>query len=109
MEIARHPRSYDKGQRILIQRHLVIDEIGYQSYTSTKAADLLFQVITKRHEKNSTIITTNLAFKDWGQIFTQASSLVPMIDRLTQKADIILIEGDSYRKREADLRKKIKK
>ena len=88
---------------------LVIDEVGYQSYATTKSADFLFQIINKRHEKNSTIITTNLAFQDWGQAFMNATSLVPMIDRLTQRAEILLIEGDSYRGKEARLRKKNKK
>ena len=105
-----------ESARLLMQRlnryikpHvLVIDEVGYQSYASTKAADLLFQVITKRHEKTSTIISTNLTFQEWGGIFMNAPSLIPLIDRLTQKSEIILIEGDSYRRKEASTRKKNK-
>ena len=80
-------------------RVLVIDEVGYTSYSS-RAADLLFQVISKRHEKSATILTTNMAFKDWPQIFPNAGCVVAMIDRMTAMAEIIPIEADSYRRRE---------
>lgn len=83
---------------------LVIDEVGYLSYSS-RAADLLFQVISRRHEVSSTILTTNVAFKDWGTIFPGAACIVAMIDRLTHRAEITAIEGDSYRRKEASERK----
>jgi len=84
---------------------LCIDEVGYLSY-SGRAADLMFQVVSKRYEKGATIISTNVAFKDWPQIFPGAACVVAMLDRLTHRAEIIPIEGDSYRKREASSRKK---
>lgn len=84
---------------------LAIDEIGYLSYDA-RAADLLFQVVSRRHEAKSTLVTTNLAFSDWPTIFPNASCLVALIDRLTQHADICLIEGESYRRREAEARRK---
>jgi DNA replication protein DnaC len=80
---------------------LCIDEVGYLSYDS-RAADLLFQVVSRRYEQKSTIITTNLAFKDWASVFPNASCTTALIDRLTHHAEIVLIEGDSYRKREAE-------
>ena len=83
---------------------LVIDEVGYLSY-SNAAADLLFQVLTARYEIGCTIITTNLAFKDWGQVFPGAGSLSAMIDRITHRVELIVIEGDSYRRKEAAERK----
>jgi DNA replication protein DnaC len=80
---------------------LIVDEIGYLSYDN-RNADLLFQVVSRRHEKRSLVLTTNLAFRDWQSIFPNAGSAVALVDRLVQHADIIAIEGDSYRLREAE-------
>jgi len=80
---------------------LCIDEIGYLSYDA-RAADLLFQVISRRYERRSVVVTTNLAFRDWADIFPNASCVTALIDRLTHHADICRIEGDSYRRREAE-------
>lgn len=80
---------------------LCCDEIGYLSYDN-RNADLLFQVVSRRYEKRSTVLTTNLAFRDWGTVFPNAACTTALIDRLVHRADIIPIEGDSYRKREAD-------
>ena len=78
---------------------LCVDEIGYLSYDA-HAADLLFQVVSRRYEQKSIVLTTNLAFKDWSTIFPNASCAVALIDRLTHHAEIITIDGESYRKRE---------
>ena len=80
---------------------LCIDEIGYLAYDA-HAADLLFQIITRRYEQKSIVLTTNLAFRDWHTIFPNASCAVGLIDRLTHHAAIIKITGDSYRLREAE-------
>jgi DNA replication protein DnaC len=80
---------------------LVVDEIGYLSYDS-RNADLLFQIVSRRHEKRSLVLTTNLAFRDWPTIFPNAGSAVALIDRLIHHADVIAIEGESYRLREAE-------
>jgi DNA replication protein DnaC len=87
---------------------LVIDELGYLSY-STKAADLLFRVITGRYQTGSTVLTTNVPFKDWATIFPNASCLSAMVDRLMHKADITTIEADSYRQKEATDRRAARK
>ena len=79
---------------------LIVDEIGYLSYDS-RNADLLFKVVSRRHEKRSLVLTTNLAFRDWPSIFPNATSAVALIDRLIHHADVIALEGDSYRLREA--------
>jgi DNA replication protein DnaC len=84
---------------------LAIDEIGYLSYDA-HAADLLFQVISRRYEQKSVVLTTNLMFKQWDTVFPNASCAVALVDRLTHHAEIIPIEGESYRKREADLTQK---
>jgi DNA replication protein DnaC len=82
---------------------LVIDEVGYLSY-SNRHADLLFELINRRHEKKSTLITTNKAFSEWSEVFPHASCVVAMIDRLVHHAEIIPIKGDSYRRKEAEAR-----
>lgn len=80
---------------------LIVDEIGYLSYDN-RAADLLFQVISRRYERRSVILTTNLAFKDWPTIFPNAACTTALIDRLVHHAVIIPIKGKSYRLREAE-------
>jgi len=80
---------------------LCVDEVGYLSYDA-RAADLLFQVVSRRYEQKSIVITTNLAFSDWPSIFPNASCVTALIDRLTHHADICLIEGQSFRRREAE-------
>jgi DNA replication protein DnaC len=80
---------------------LAIDEVGYLAYDA-HAADLLFQVVSRRYEQKSIVITTNLPFKQWDTVFPNAACAVALIDRLTHHAEIIAIEGESYRKREAE-------
>jgi DNA replication protein DnaC len=83
---------------------LCIDEVGYLSYDQ-RAADFLFQVVSRRYESKSVIITTNLAFNDWLTVFPGATSVASLIDRLVHHSEISLIEGESYRKRQAKIRK----
>ena len=81
---------------------LVIDELGYLAYDA-RAADLLFQLISRRYENRSLLVTTNLPFKNWDTVFPNASCAVALIDRLTHHVEILLIEGQSYRRREAEI------
>lgn len=83
-------------------RLLCIDEVGYLSYDPS-AADLLYEVINRRYERCSILITTNRAFKDWNSVFPNATCIATLLDRLTHHADITLIEGQSYRVRESEL------
>jgi DNA replication protein DnaC len=80
---------------------LVIDEIGFLAFDN-RNADLLFQVISRRYEKKSVVLTTNLAFRDWPTIFPNATCATALIDRVVHHADVIAIEGESYRRREAE-------
>lgn len=80
---------------------LVIDEIGFLAFDN-RNADLLFQVVSRRYEKKSLVLTTNLAFRDWPTIFPNATCATALIDRVVHHADVIAIEGESYRAREAD-------
>ncbi|TIP54485.1 MAG: AAA family ATPase, partial [Mesorhizobium sp.] len=64
-------------------------------------ADLLFELISRRYEKRSTIITTNRPFADWSEVFPNAACVVSLVDRLMHRSEVISIEGDSYRFKEA--------
>ncbi|MBW2570075.1 MAG: IS21-like element helper ATPase IstB [Deltaproteobacteria bacterium] len=77
---------------------LVCDEIGYLPL-GTQGSNLFFQVISARHEKKSTIITTNLPFADWGKIFDSTTVATAIADRLVYNSEILIMEGPSYRKR----------
>ena len=86
---------------------LVIDEIGYLSY-SNRHADLLFELVSRRYESKSTIITTNKPFKEWPEVFPNAACVVSLVDRLVHHSEVISIEGESYRLKEAKERAEIK-
>ena len=79
---------------------LIIDEVGYLSY-SNRHADLLFEIINQRYEQRSTLITTNRPFAEWNEVFPNAACVVSLIDRLVHHSEIIAIEGESYRMKEA--------
>ena len=79
---------------------LVIDEVGYLSY-SNRHADLLFELVSRRYEVKSTLVTTNRPFAEWSEVFPNAACVVSLVDRLVHKAEVISIEGDSYRLKEA--------
>lgn len=82
---------------------LAIDEVGYLSY-SNRAADLLFELTNRRYEKKSTVITTNKPFAEWHEVFPNAACVVSLVDRLTHNAEVIALEGRSYRLKEAEER-----
>jgi hypothetical protein len=80
-----------------------LDEVGYLSF-DTRNADLLFQVVSRRYERKSLVLTTNLSFQDWPSIFPNATCATALIDRVIHHADVIAIESESYRLREAEKR-----
>ena len=82
---------------------LAIDEVGYLSY-SNRHADLLFQLVSRRYENKSTMITTNRPFVEWREVFPNAACVVSLVDRLVHNAEILAIDGDSYRLKEAQER-----
>jgi DNA replication protein DnaC len=76
---------------------LVVDELGYLPIDKF-GADCLFQIISARYERSSTIVTSNRAFKNWAEIFNNDSVLTSaLLDRLLHHAETVLIEGQSYR------------
>ena len=81
-------------------RILFVDEVGYLSY-GNRHADLLFEVVTRRYEERSIVISTNKPFAEWGEVFPNASCVVTLVDRLVHRSEIISITADSYRLKEA--------
>jgi DNA replication protein DnaC len=79
---------------------LLIDEVGYLSSTG-RHGDLLFEVITRRYEEKSIVLTTNKPFSEWGEVFEGSACVVTLIDRLVHRAEIVQIDGESYRLKEA--------
>jgi len=91
----------DKDLQRLIQRYsrydlLILDELGYIPF-SREGSELLFQVLAERQEKGSVIITTNLGFADWTQVFGDQVMTAALLDRLTHKAHIVNCQWESYR------------
>jgi DNA replication protein DnaC len=77
-----------------------IDEVGYLSYDS-RYADLFFEVVTRRYEvPRSVVLSTNKPFSEWSQVF-HAACVVTLVDRLMHRSEILAIDGDSYRLKEA--------
>ena len=80
---------------------LCCDEVGYLAY-DTRYADLLFEVVTRRYQlRRPLILTTNRAFTEWNQVFPNATCVVALIDRLVHRSEILSIDGESYRLKEA--------
>jgi DNA replication protein DnaC len=75
---------------------LLIDELGYLSFDA-RGADLLYQVFNRRYQRASTIVTTNLAFKDWGKLFHNSAAASAIADRLVHKGLLVCITGKSRR------------
>lgn len=84
---------------------LIVDELGYVPF-SKEGAELLFQVLAERHERKSVIITTNLGFGDWTQIFGEPTLTAALLDRVTHKAHIINCSWESYRLKDTLAKKK---
>jgi DNA replication protein DnaC len=78
---------------------LICDELGYVPCDSD-AADLLFRIVTTRHEQRAIVITTNLAYKQWGTVFGDAPCLVALVDRFAQHCHVLDIDADSWRDKE---------
>lgn len=79
---------------------LAIDELGYLSF-SRSGAELLFQIFAERYERASILVTSNLAFSDWGSIFQGERMTAALLDRFTHRCHIFEINGESYRFRES--------
>lgn len=91
-------------RRYVQPRLLVVDELGYLAY-GNRHADLLFEIVSRRYNERSTLISTNKPFAQWNDMFPNATCVVTLVDRLVHRCDIIEFEGDSYRLKEARERK----
>lgn len=87
---------------------LICDELGYLSF-SRAGAELLFQVFAERYERRSLLVTSNLAFSEWGQVFQGERMTAALLDRLTHRCQIFEMNGESFRFRESMKGKKGKK
>jgi DNA replication protein DnaC len=79
---------------------LILDEIGYLPCTR-QSADLFYNIISRRHENRSLVLTTNLPFKQWGTVFPGAACVAALIDRFVQHCHILDIDADSWRQKES--------
>ena len=99
------------ARRLRLKRYtnpqlLAVDEVGYLRY-DTRHADLLYEVVRQRYDTGRPIIvTTNKAFAEWNQVFDSAACVVTLVDRLCHRAEIVELDGESYRKKEAEQRQK---
>ena len=75
---------------------LILDELGYLPCDS-RAADILYNIVSRRHEQKSTVISTNLAFKEWKGVFHGAACVVALVDRFAQHCHKVDIDADSWR------------
>jgi DNA replication protein DnaC len=92
--LARRLRRYTQPQL------LAIDEVGYLNYDN-RYADLLFEVVTRRYLHRPVIITTNKPFSEWGEVFSSAACVVTLVDRLIHRSELLTLNGESYRLKEA--------
>lgn len=93
--------------RYLAPKLLIVDELGYLPCDS-RAADLLYNIISRRHETKSVVITTNLPFKQWGTVFPGAACVAALVDRFAQHCHVIDIDADSWRQKSQQPPKKAK-
>lgn len=79
---------------------LLVNELGYLSY-DYRHADLLFEVVSRRHECKPIIATTNKPFGEWGEVFSSAASVTTIVDRLVHRCEVVPIKAESYRLKES--------
>lgn len=102
-DLASKTSDYSLAQRLrryCAPQLLVVDEIGYLSYDA-RYADLLFEVVTRRYENRSIILATNKPFVEWKDTFPNAACVVTLVDRLLHRAELLAIDGDSFRLKDA--------
>ena len=100
-DVAKHEGLLAKERRM--KRYttpdlLILDELGYVPHDA-RSADILFHIVSHRHERASTIVTTNLAYKKWGDVFDGATSIHATVDRFAQHCHVVDIDGESYRQK----------
>jgi len=95
-------KLHQRYQRVSL---LILDELGFVPFDKA-GGELLFNLLSERYERRSTIITTNLAFSEWVQVFGSEKLTTALLDRLGHHATVVTTRGDSYRTRQQRGRKK---
>ncbi len=102
--------ALDEKRLLRLQRQianlklLIIDELGFVPLSKT-GAELLFEVFSQRYERGATIVTTNLPFDEWTEVFASERLTGALLDRLTHHVHILEMNGESYRLSEAKKRR----
>lgn len=106
MDMINHLIAAEADRSLLKKLHyyqspelLAVDEIGYLPL-GTQGSNLFFQVISARHQKKSTMLTTNLPFADWGKIFDSTTVATAIADRLVHRSEVLILGGSSYRRKQ---------
>ena len=92
----------DERRLRILQKHLasvkllILDELGYVPFTAV-GGELLFEVLSQRYERGSTLVTSNLPFDEWTSVFGSERLTGALLDRLTHHVHILEMNGDSYR------------
>jgi DNA replication protein DnaC len=94
------PATERRLRRYVAPDLLILDELGYIP-ADGRAADLLFHIVSRRHEQRSIVITTNLAYKLWTTVFHDATCLAALVDRFAQHCHPVDIDAESWRNKEA--------
>jgi DNA replication protein DnaC len=84
---------------------LIVDELGYVPLSQT-GAELLFEIFSQRHERGSTIVTSNLPFEEWTSVFGSQRLTGALLDRLTHHVHILELNGESYRLKQSKARRR---
>ena len=84
---------------------LIVDELGYVPLSQT-GAELLFEIVSQRHERGSTIVTSNLPFEEWTTVFGSQRLTGALLDRLTHHVHILELNGESYRLKQSKARRR---
>lgn len=92
-EITYYKKKFDRYELV------IVDELGYVSFDK-QGNEILFNLLSNRNEAGSMIITTNLAFEEWEEVFGDTKLTGALVDRLAHKAHILDMSGDSYRLKE---------
>ncbi|NVM24012.1 MAG: ATP-binding protein [Desulfobacterales bacterium] len=105
MDMINHLIAADADHSLLKKLHyyqspdlLVCDELGYLSL-GQQGSHLFFQVISQRHQVKSTLLTTNLPFAEWGNVFDSTTVATAIADRLVHNSEVLIFAGESYRRK----------
>ena len=96
-----HTVIFTTAGKLLGELASLDSDSALRSSYSSRYADLLFELVSRRHEQKSTLLTTNKSFTDWNEVFPNAACVVALVDRLVHHAEIVGIKGESYRQKEA--------